>query len=161
MAPLRAVLAALDIRKGPILFTAPNSDPGSAALLQEIQKFVASHPETRFEDTLGSKLYANALRHADVVIGNSSSGIIEAGLFGLPVINVGDRQLGRESGSNVAHVPSDKNAVVDALDRIMPGYRFPEKSPYGDGQSAPRIAKLLATLPPRADLLRKAAPVAK
>jgi len=157
-APLRAVLAALSERDGPMLFTAPNSDPGGAAMRKTIEAFVASQPHTRFIDTLGPKLYPNALRHAAVMVGNSSSGIIEAGLFGLPVIDIGDRQRGRERGSNVMHVANDPAAVTAALDRLNPGTRFSETSLYGDGRSAPRIARLLLNLPARDALLRKAWP---
>lgn len=142
LAPLAAVLDALDARPAPTLFTAPNSDPGGAKMRRRIEDYVAGRPWARFRDTLGLKLYANALRHAAVMLGNSSSGVIEAGLFGLPVIDVGDRQKGRERGANVAHAPSDPRAVVAALDRLGAGpRRFPPESLYGDGRAGPRVAE--------------------
>ena len=158
LAPLTAVLGALDARPGPVLITAPNSDPGGKEMLTNIEAFCAKRPDARFFDTLGAKLYASALRYAAVMAGNSSSGIIEAGLFGLPVIDVGDRQKGRDHDANVTHVANDRDAVIAALDSIRPGARYPSSSPYGDGHAAPRIADLLTQLPPRPALLNKPAP---
>lgn len=144
LAPLEAVLEALATRHAPTLFTAPNSDPGGAEMRRRIERFVADCPWARFRDTLGMDLYANALRHAGMMVGNSSSGIIEAGLFGLPVIDVGDRQKGREHGVNVMHVSNTAAAVIAALDRIgaVPD-RFPAGTPYGDGAAGPRVAAAL------------------
>ncbi len=159
-ASLHAVFDAIRSRPGPVLFTAPNSDPGGAAMRTAIERFAGERPETRFVDTLGPILYPNALRHAAVMIGNSSSGVIEAGLFGLPVIDVGDRQSGRERGKNVVHVANSSAAISAALDKMGQGGRFAEASPYGDGHAAPRIAAVLAELPPRSALLRKVLPAA-
>jgi UDP-hydrolysing UDP-N-acetyl-D-glucosamine 2-epimerase len=156
LAPGASVLAALDQRPGPTLFTAPNSDPGGAELRRQIREFVARRRWARMVDTLGPRLYSSALRHAAVMIGNSSSGIIEAGLFGLPVINVGARQAGREHGVNVVDVPADTRAVVAAIDALpQPPAKYPPFSPYGDGRAGPRIAAVLLALPPRHRLLIK------
>lgn len=153
---LNIVLAVLERLPAPTLFTAPNSDPGGAAARRRIMQFVAEHDWARFCDTLGSTLYANALRHAAMMIGNSSSGLIEAGLFGLPVINVGDRQAGRERGPNVTDVANRASALAAALDQFGPTpRRFELGSPYGDGRSGPRVAGVLSGLPARHRLMRK------
>lgn len=146
LAPLTAVLRALEARPAPTLFTAPNSDPDGAEMRRRIEAFVAHHSWARFRDTLGARLYANALRHAAVMMGNSSSGIIEAGLFGLPAINVGDRQKGRERGDNVIDVANDADAVGRALDRLgAKPTRLAPSSPYGDGKAGPRVAQVLTS----------------
>lgn len=156
LAPLDTVLAALAGHPAPTLFTAPNSDPGSANARARIDDFVATHDWARFRDTLGSALYANALRHAAMMIGNSSSGVIEASLFGLPVVNVGDRQAGRERASNVMDVKNSERALSSALDRLgATPSKFEPSSPYGDGRSGPRVAGLLCGLPARRRLMRK------
>ena len=138
LAVLDATLAALAAVPGPILFTAPNADPGGAEALSRIEAFVASHDEASFRATLGPDLYPNALRHASVMVGNSSSGLIEAGLFGLPAINIGARQEGRLRGGNVI----DCDAAAGEVEKLLrnPPPRFAPGSPYGDGASAPRIA---------------------
>ncbi len=157
-APLNATLGALAARPAPTLFTAPNKDPGGNALRTQIQSFVAGHHWAKFVDTLGLALYPNALRYADVMIGNSSSGIIEAGLFGLPVIDVGIRQRGRERANNVTSALADANAILSILDQVVSKRaRYPNHTPYGDGRSGARIAQHLLALPPRDKLLAKRA----
>ena len=156
LAPLDAVLGALENRPTPTLITAPNSDPAGAEARRRIDTFVDRHCWAAFSETLGSTLYPNALRHATVMVGNSSSGVIEAGLFGLPVINVGDRQAERERGANVTDVENDARAVTAALDRLRatPG-RCRSWTPYGDGQSGPRVAGVLENVPRCRRLMRK------
>lgn len=161
-AALNATIAALDARPGAALMTAANSDPGGAEINRRLAEFAAARPSVHLVDTLGSRLYPNALRHAALMIGNSSSGVIEAGLLGLPVINVGDRQKGRERGENVDDVGHDPADVIAALDRLGPDpARISCGSPYGDGRAAPRVADLLADTALSPDLLLKAAPVGR
>lgn len=156
LAPVDAVLGALESRPSPTLITAPNSDPAGAEARQRIDTFTARHDWAAFRATLGPMLYPNALRHAAVMVGNSSSGVIEAGLFGLPVINVGDRQAGRERGRNVTDVKNDVGAVAAALDRLGAKPRkFESWSPYGDGHSGPRVGALIRGLPDCRKLMRK------
>lgn len=151
-----AVLIALGERPAPTVFTAPNSDPGGRAVRAKIEAFAAKRDWAVFHETLGARLYANVMRHADVMIGNSSSGLIESPLFGLPVINVGNRQDGRARAGNVADCPARPDAVARLLDDVDPAKRVKHgASPYGDGRAAPRIAKVLTNLPARADLLYK------
>ncbi len=159
LAPLDAVLDALDSLPAPTLITAPNSDPGGAEAKARIDRFAADRPWLHLVDTLGGRLYPNALRHAALMLGNSSSGVIEAGLFGLPVIDVGDRQKGRERGANVTPVASHPAAVLETLRRVGPSpSRFAPGTPYGDGRSGSRIAEALAELAAMPALMRKAAP---
>ena len=160
--PIQAVLEALAARSAPVLFTAPNSDPGGSKIRQQIEEFCKTRNDVVFIDTLGSDLYPNALRHASLMLGNSSSGVIEAGLFGLPVINVGDRQLGRESDANVIDVPSEGSAIIATLDKLK-SYpkRFNNQSLYGDGKSGPRVAQVLVELSGFPNILQKTANIRK
>ncbi len=162
LAPLDALLVALAARPAPTLITAPNSDPGGAEMRRRIEAFVAANDWAHFRDTLGSRLYPNALRQAVLMAGNSSSGIIEAGLFGMPVVNIGDRQKGRERGDNVVDVPNDPEAVVTAIDRFgtEPYFRFPTGTPYGDGAAGPKVAAAITVENDRARLLMKPHPAA-
>ena len=140
LAPLAAILGALAERPGPVLFTAPNSDPGGAEARRRILDFCETADEAVFVDTLGP-LYPSALRNAALMLGNSSSGVIEAGVFGLPVLDVGDRQTGRLHGANVVRLSSEPDQIVTALDRLgaVP-VKAAAGSPYGDGAAGPRVA---------------------
>lgn len=153
LAALDATLAALDATPGPSLITAPNADPGGAEARKRIDSFLARHGRAVFRDTLGATLYPNALRHAAVMVGNSSSGMIEAGLFGLPVINVGGRQDGRQRGANVRDCPADA-AAVERMLRSVPA-RLSPSCPYGDGRAAPRVAAVLVEMHDTPHLLYK------
>ena len=84
------------------------------------------------------------LANAGLVIGNSSSGVREAGAFGTPVINIGTRQIGRESASNVLHV-QDPTSAEDVLSAVKKHYNkeFPRSFIYGDGHAVPRIIRFL------------------
>jgi len=155
LSPIDAILDALDTDETPTLFTAPNSDPGGVEIRNRIEKFVTSRPWAHYQNTLGP-LYCNALRHAAVMVGNSSSGLIEAGLFGLPVVNVGIRQAGRERGSNVIDVPSDELLIRAAILNSVSNPRTDfGVTPYGDGEATARIIAALRTLPETEILLRK------
>ncbi len=156
IAPLDAVLAALERQPAPTLLTAPNSDPGGAEIERRVRAFAERHPWAVYRHTLGARYYASALRHAAFMLGNSSSGIVEAALFGLPVIDVGDRQQGRARGRNVNDCRSDADEIARLM-TVLDGRRYPpeEVSLYGDGQAAPRIATILADLQPDRRLLVK------
>jgi UDP-N-acetylglucosamine 2-epimerase len=98
-------------------------------------------------DNLPRPAFLGLLRDAAVLVGNSSSGIIEAASFGTPVIDVGPRQAGRERGENVTTVPFRQADIRRALAAIWSDgkpLRFPKKNPYGRGDTARRIARVLA-----------------
>ena len=92
---------------GTIVFTAPNADPGHGAVTAAIQRMVSERPATFFYHSLGRLLYVNAMRYVDCMVGNSSSGLVEAASFKLPVVNVGNRQKGRLAPDNVIHVAAN------------------------------------------------------
>lgn len=96
------------------------------------------------------------MRHAAVMVGNSSAGIIEAASFGTPVVNVGDRQRLRERNANVVDVPPEASALSTALDQALRHGRFEAINCYGDGQAGPRIVDRLVQLPLDASFLEKA-----
>lgn len=160
-AGLEALLAALSKTNRPILFTGVNADPGGAAQAARIHAWAEERGHIRLVPNLGA-LYAPALAHAAVMAGNSSSGIIEAASFALPVVDVGDRQKGRDRGVNVIHAPADAAAVRQALARALdPAFRAGLSgltNPYGDGRAGPRIAARLAAEPLDDRLKRKSFP---
>jgi len=156
LAAFDATLAGIARLDAPVLATAANADMGGDAINERLADLAARDGRFRFIDTLGPRLYANALRFAGLLVGNSSSGVVEAGLFGVPVVDVGERQEGRARGGNVIAVPCDPQRIEDAC-RQQFGRRFDatQVSIYGDGRAAERIVAVLADPPPLRKLLVK------
>ena len=109
---------------------------------------------------LAREEFVNVMRTVDCLIGNSSTGILEAGFFHLPVVNVGNRQKGREHGKNVRFVPHEKNKIIVAVKKACFDKRYlatVKSAPhlYGDGHSVKRIVNILANTPLTDKLLIK------
>lgn len=133
-----------------IVLTGVNADPGNWAIAQAIRAFAAAYPErVRFFDSLGQQRYLGLLSIADVVIGNSSSGLIEAPALRVPTVNIGDRQRGRLKAISVIDCAEDTDAIVQAIDQALsPQFRAQlpaHVSLYGQGQAAPQIKAVLKT----------------
>jgi UDP-hydrolysing UDP-N-acetyl-D-glucosamine 2-epimerase len=144
----RELAAALEESGRPVLFTMPNADTGGRELRVLIHAYVAAHPSAQAVENLGSEGYATALGLAAAMVGNSSSGIVEAASFALPVVNVGNRQDGRVRGANVIDCAARRDAISAALTRALdPAFRAGlagVPNPYGDGSAAVCIVDRLA-----------------
>lgn len=130
----------------------PNNDPGSAGIASCWDGLRDDASLTVRRD-LPRAVFLGLMRETVALVGNSSSGIIEAASFGTPVLDVGDRQAGRERGENVAHASVSERAIRAALARIWnegAPIRFPTRNVYGRGGAGKRIAAALA----RVDLER-------
>jgi UDP-hydrolysing UDP-N-acetyl-D-glucosamine 2-epimerase len=156
---IAAFLAAADAVPGWLLITAPNADPGGAIFRSRIEAFCTENDRAVFLENAGPDLYPSLMRHAAAVVGNSSSGIIEAGFFGRPVVNIGERQAGRPAGENVVPVPWQADAIANAWREALgdEAHRRAASaaSPYGRGDAGARIANVLAETPLGPRLLRK------
>jgi UDP-hydrolysing UDP-N-acetyl-D-glucosamine 2-epimerase len=144
VAALLAALASVEDRT--IIFTGVNADPGYRMIDDAIQAFVARTDRAYLFTSLGSERYWAALRLADAVVGNSSSGILEAPAVGTPSINIGDRQLGRLRAPSVIDCPADQASVLAALRSILDGRFHPDTSqepPYGRGGASEKIAGII------------------
>jgi UDP-hydrolysing UDP-N-acetyl-D-glucosamine 2-epimerase len=145
-----SVFAALERIERPIVFCFPNADAGSRRIAARARSFCEEHPRARLFVNLEPATYWGLLRHAALMLGNSSSGIMESPSLGLPAINVGRRQDGRERAANVIDVPAEATAILDAVHRATaPAFVESIRSvenPYGDGRASERIAALLAEL---------------
>ncbi len=144
----------------PAVFTYPNQDAGHQAIINTLRAYALQHPGLRVRPSLGHRLYLGALAVAAAVVGNSSSGLIETTLFGVPTVNVGDRQQGRERAENVIDVPGERRVVAEALNRCLSDKAFQARAracskPYGDGHAGERIAEIIAGLTFGPKLLRK------
>lgn len=130
-----------------IMVTGANSDPGGHEINQACKELAQKVKNIHFEMSLGQIRYFSLLKYAKLMIGNSSSGIVEAKLFDLPVINIGSRQNGRDTNSNVFNCSVDVEETIKLADLILSKSiqtDFPEeKSIYGDGHTAQRIVSIL------------------
>ena len=132
----------------------PNSDAGNHAIRAVLQDYAAAG-RIKLAEHLPRDDFVRWMQVADVMVGNSSSGVIEAASFQLPVVNVGDRQHAREHGDNVVDCDTSTAEIEKAL-RLALGLRgLKFTNPYGNGDAGPQIVELLATLPLPASLLFK------
>ncbi|HPH53505.1 MAG TPA: UDP-N-acetylglucosamine 2-epimerase [Bacteroidales bacterium] len=103
-----------------VLFTMPNSDTGHKAIVHAIEEYVREHPErSKAFVSLGLRRYLSVLQYVKAVVGNSSSGIVEVPSFGIPTLNIGDRQKGRIASQSVVHCSTDKESISKGLVRIL------------------------------------------
>ena len=127
--------------------TLPNSDPGNSVVRDRLQAFVARQERAVAVEALGERRYFGLMRVAEAMAGNSSSALVEAPAVGLPALDIGDRQAGRERPAGVEHAPVDEEAITAALMRILePGYREETRrsgGPAHDGKAGERVARLL------------------
>jgi GDP/UDP-N,N'-diacetylbacillosamine 2-epimerase (hydrolysing) len=146
LAATLSALAAVDMQ---VLAVLPNADAGGRAMAASLQD-AAESGQIRVVSSLARGDYATLLRGASALVGNSSSGIIEAPMLGVPAVNIGARQEGRERGDNVIDVPPEREAIEDALERVLdPAFRrsLSHASPYGDGRTATLVLEELERTP--------------
>jgi len=157
-----ALFSALSKIDANFVFVYPNADAGSRTLIVRTEDFLTHHPASRLLVNLDHRLYLSLLRHSAALVGNSSSGIIEAASLGLPVVNIGIRQKGRDHAANVLNVPAlaaaIRASITQALSRKFRKSIQHLANPYGDGHASEQIVELLTTIPLGEKLLFKCNP---
>ncbi len=154
-----ALFEALSAMPEQLLFCYPNADAGSRSLIERTEAFVRRRGGGRIFVNLPAVEYWGLLRQVAMMIGNSSSGIMETGSFGLPTVNAGLRQKGRERPPNVLHAEATAASILERVGEARSA-SFREslrgmRNPYGEGRAAGRIVEVLTTLPGRDVLLMK------
>ena len=144
---------------GQILFCYPNADAGSRELIQRTEQFRAHRPDTHIFVNLPALTYWSLLRQADIMIGNSSSGIMETPSFALPTVNVGMRQQGRERSRNILDAAPDQADILAKI-AIARSEQFRVslkgmENPYGDGRASDKIVEVITSVPLGEELLVK------
>jgi GDP/UDP-N,N'-diacetylbacillosamine 2-epimerase (hydrolysing) len=145
---LSALLSALisfpDIN---LIFTFPNSDNGSRHLKQAVEKFINERKHAQAFTSLGQLRYLSLLKYVDGVVGNSSSGLLEAPSFKIATINIGERQKGRPKANSVIDCLADKYQIAKAIEKIysedFKKILADTKNPYGDGNASEKIFETL------------------
>lgn len=148
---IRNVLDAIIESRLFAIVTMPNSDVGGDIIFKEIVRYTQMYPDNLvIKKSLGQLRYLSLLRCADIMVGNSSSGILESASFRLPTVDIGSRQKGRMAPDNVIHCECEKKAIVQAITKglsrefklSLEGY----ESPYGDGCTAERMVEILKSI---------------
>ena len=159
---VEALLTALGSLSEQILFCYPNADAGSRALIERTKTFIASRRNGKVFTNLDTVTYLSLLRQVDMLVGNSSSGIMESASLSMPTVNVGLRQQGRERPRNVLDAVADPNSILQAISRARTS-EFRESlsgmiNPYGEGRASETIVRVLTTVPLSQTLLMKRHP---
>lgn len=156
LSELRALLAALsDLPpETTIWWTRANADPGGRAVNAEVEAWAAGRLHVQIRDALGAA-YLPLMARCEAVVGNSSSGLLEAPSVRVPTVNIGDRQASRTAGPSVIHARADRADIAQALARAFARDVPSFDNPYGDGHSSVRIVEALRAAPLRDHLIRK------
>lgn len=150
---IREFISALEVRKDiRVIFTMPNSDNGSEYIVDAINRFVADNQDrSRAYKSLGVKRYLSVMKYVGAVVGNSSSGIVEVPSFGIPTLNIGDRQKGRMAAESVVNCDTDRASILKGLELAL-SEEFRQKaknnnSPYDKSNTAGAIFEIISTYP--------------
>ena len=136
---------------------APNNDAGSVGVRDALSEY--SNADFILERNVSREIYGGLLSSASLLLGNSSSALLEAPSFKLPAVNIGNRQRGRERGINVLDCDANENAIYQAIQKALrPAFKKKIKkcvNPYGDGKSSQKILNILKNIPIDTHLLEK------
>lgn len=146
----RALREALEKSGRPVVCTLTNADTEGEAINEELKKLEETTGErVAFVDNFGARDYHGAMTHAAAMVGNSSSGLIEAPSFELPVVNIGQRQAGRHRARNVIDVEPSVDSILGGIKRVLSeDFRASLQglqNPYGNGNAAEQIAEAIAS----------------
>ena len=131
-----------------IIFTLPNSDTDGRVIIRLINEYVSMHQEKAIAyPSLGLKRYLSALQFVKAVVGNSSSGIIEVPSFGIPTLNIGDRQKGRIAADSVLNCGTSKKDILEGLDKVLNSGHTEIHNPYEGKNTTEDILHVLKTYP--------------
>lgn len=152
-------LAALDILGMQSIVIYPNGDPGTEDMVKVIEVCRKHSPWMRVHKSIHHNDFCILFKHAEVIVGNSSAGMIEGSYFRNPVVNVGIRNKGRENGGNVIFCGHPVRSITAAIKKaLIPEFRRQSKkgpNVYGRGKSSEKIVKVLKSIPINDKLLRK------
>ncbi len=128
-----------------LIFTMPNSDTGGREIIQLIKNFTSNRSNAYAFTNLGQRRYLSTLKNVDLVIGNSSSGIVEVPFMGIPTVNIGDRQKGRIMGESIINVKCETSDIIAGVKKALSEKRNTTKmkSLYGNGTAAKQMLNII------------------
>ncbi|MCJ7443547.1 MAG: UDP-N-acetylglucosamine 2-epimerase [Methanotrichaceae archaeon] len=153
------LLDALDKFELPIVFTYPNADTNGRIIIRLFEEFIDKHNNSWLIPNMGMQGYFSLINQSLAMVGNSSSGIIETPSFRLPVVNIGNRQMGRITPNNIITVGYSSEeiscGIAHAIEAEFKNQLNDLINPYGDGYASKRIIKVLKRIPIDNALLEK------
>jgi len=134
--------------KNQIIAIAPNSDAGGQIIFNTLQKFSKNYSLIKLYKSIPRRDYLGMLKYGGILVGNSSSGIIEASYFNIPVVNIGIRQESRESGNNVINTNNTSNSIMTGIKKAfnLKNKKFRMNKIYGNGKSSEKIINILENI---------------
>ena len=126
-----------------IIITLPNADTYNHVIREALVTFAKKNKNVHCVDSLGSRAYLSCMKYCSFMLGNTSSGFIEASYFGKPVINIGNRQTGRIITRNIYSVPIEKKDIIETVKAIKTEGKFTPNNIYGTGDAADKIIEIL------------------
>ena len=146
---IKNLLAALDeYPEYKVIFTLPNSDTDGRVIIQLINEYVTKHSDRAVAyPSLGLRRYLSALQFVKAAVGNSSSGIIEVPSFGIPTLNIGDRQKGRLAADSVVNCGTSKEEILEGLERVLHIEKKEITNPYEGKNTTADILQVLKSYP--------------
>lgn len=156
---MQQTMEAIKELKNQTIVIYPNADAGGRKMIKVIEKY-RKYPFIQIYKNVFHKDYLSLMKVISVMVGNSSSGIIETPSFDLPAVNIGQRQQGRERVKNIIDINYNKEQIKKAIEKALYDKKFREKAkrcrnPYGDGKTGPRIARILSKIKIDKKLLQK------
>lgn len=146
---IKNLLSALDeYPEYKVIFTLPNSDTDGRVIIKLINEYVAKHSDRAMAyPSLGLKRYLSALQFVKAAVGNSSSGIIEVPSFGIPTLNIGERQRGRIAAESVVNCGTSMDEILTGLDKVLNAEPKKIQNPYEGKNTIVNILQVLKTYP--------------
>lgn len=132
-----------DIRGYQLLITMPNADTMGTMIREKLNTFINRNDFAFGVEILGAKGYYSCMEYCSMLLGNTSSGIIEAASFAKYVVNIGDRQKGRSHGPNVIHSRIKKHEILDKISTVETLPKLDRNNIYGNGTATEKIVRLI------------------
>ena len=129
-----------------LIITMPNADTMGNYIREKLHEFISEYPNAIGIESFGTIGYLTCMKHCSFMLGNTSSGFVEASFFPKFVINLGDRQKGRIETNNILTIPIQKNAILDCVKTIEKSETPQNCNIYGNGNTANQIAKIINSL---------------
>jgi len=153
---INETLKALSKFNLPTIAISPNSDPGRTAIFESLQKFSKKHDFIKIYTTLPRADFLGFLKNCRIFLGNSSSGMIESSYFDTPIINIGIRQQGRESGMNTINVNNSSSEIIRAIKQCFnKKIKLKKQNLYGSGNASKKIVRHLEIINLDKELIKK------